>query len=181
MLAWLVRRQIGAFERRWDYDMRYAREVLEGGGVGALLPMNALARLSAFRRGVPVEPYFGAKITAAIEADCGPCAQLVVSDAERAGLDPAIIRAIVQGERDAAPEPARLGIDLARGTLRRDGSGDAAREEIVRRWGRRGLAAIAYGIVSAQAFPTLKYALGHGRACIRVRVAGFDVAPRPMR
>jgi hypothetical protein len=178
MLSWLVRMQIDRFEKRWNYDMRYAREVLEGAGLWALFPMNALARLSAFCRDVPPDVYFGAKITAAIVADCGPCAQLVVTEAERDGVDLALVRALVQGRRDELSELARLGFDLARDTLLRDGSGEEARAEILARWGRRGLVSVAYAITAAQAFPTLKYALGHGRACIRVRVGDADVSPR---
>jgi hypothetical protein len=51
------------------------------------------------------------------------------------------------------------------------------RADVVRRWGSRGLASLAYGIVAAQAFPTLKYALGYGQTCVRVRIGGSDVAP----
>ena len=37
--------------------------------------------------------------------------------------------------------------------------------------------ALAYGIMGAQLYPTLKYALGHGKACTRVVIAGEAVAP----
>ena len=37
---------------------------------------------------------------------------------------------------------------------------------------------LAYAILSGRAYPTLKYALGYGKACVRVRVAGED-APVP--
>lgn len=178
MLRRLVRRQLDAFERRWSYDMTYGRELLDQAGLGTLLPLNGLAKLSAFRRDVPVEAYYGAKITTAIAADCGPCAQLVVDEALHEGLDPAVVRALVEGRRELLPEPARLGRDLARAVLDRDGGGETARAEILRRWGRAGLASVAYGIVAAQAFPTLKYALGHGRACVRVRIGDADAAPR---
>lgn len=178
MLSWLVRRQIDRFEKRWKYDSRYAREILDEAGIGALLPLNALAKLGAYHRDVPPEVYFGAKITSAIAADCGPCAQLVVSEAERDGLDAAIVRALVAGRTDLLPEPARLGVALARGTLARDGSADEARAEILARWGRRGLVSVAYAIAAAQAFPTVKYALGHGRACLLVHVGDADVTPR---
>jgi hypothetical protein len=47
--------------------------------------------------------------------------------------------------------------------------------------GRAGLASLAYAIVAAQAFPTLKYALGHGHACVRVKIAGgqLELSERP--
>ena len=58
----------------------------------------------------------------------------------------------------------------------RDGSGDEARAEILRRWGRVGLVSLAYGIVAAQSYPTFKYAIGHGHACVRLRVGGETIA-----
>ena len=48
----------------------------------------------------------------------------------------------------------------------------------MRRWGPRALLALSYGIMAAQLYPTLKYALGHGKACTRVVVAGQTVTPR---
>ena len=37
--------------------------------------------------------------------------------------------------------------------------------------------ALAYAIMAAQLYPTLKYALGHGKACTRVIVDGEAVSP----
>ena len=37
---------------------------------------------------------------------------------------------------------------------------------------RKGLAAIALALTTARMYPTLKYALGHGKACSKVSVAG---------
>jgi hypothetical protein len=178
MISWLVRKQIDRFEQKWNYDMRYGREVLDEAGLDALLPMNSLAKLYTYCRDVPTQVYYGAKVTAAIVADSAPCAQLVVDEAQRDGVDLVLLRALVEGRRDLLSELATLGFDLARGTLLRDGSDEEARAEILARWGRRGLVSVAYAITAAQAYPTLKYALGHGRACLFVRVGDADVSPR---
>jgi len=178
MLYSFVRGQLERFGRTWDYDVTYMREILDQAGIGAVMPMQGLSKLSSYRKDVPLDVYYGAKLTAAVAGDCGPCAQLGVRMAERDGVDPALIAAIVRGDRDAATPDARLGIDLARGTLARDTSGDAAREEIVRRWGRRALVSVAYGITAALAFPNFKYAIGHGHACRRLEVGGETLAPQ---
>ena len=52
------------------------------------------------------------------------------------------------------------------------GPADEERARIVRRFGARGLAAIAFALAAARVYPTVKYALGHGRACQRIAVAG---------
>jgi hypothetical protein len=49
---------------------------------------------------------------------------------------------------------------------------DPLRGEIVRRWGEKGLIAIGLALTTARMYPTLKYALGHGRACSKVVIAG---------
>jgi hypothetical protein len=178
VLKWFVKKQLEGFERRWDYDTSYVREIVDEAGVDAVMPLQALQKLGGLRGDVPLAAYYGAAITAAKHADCGPCLQLGVSMAEAAGLAPEIIRAILRQDFEALPSEALLGIEIAHATIRRDGSGDDAREEILRRWGRRGLVALAYGIVAAQAYPTFKYAIGHGHACVRVHVGNETVAMR---
>ncbi len=172
--TYLARRAIAAFERRWNYDASYLREVLDEGGVGAILPLDALNKVSRYRRGVPARAYYAAKVTAAVAADCGACAQLVVSMAEFEGLDVESLRAIVAGDRALLSEEERLGYDLARATLKREPA-DHIREAIRKRWGPRALVSLAYALVAAQAFPTFRYALGRGYACTCLRAAGTDV------
>jgi hypothetical protein len=95
---------------------------------------------------------------------------MMLTMAQRAGVDRDLLRALADGDREALSEDARLGFDLARRTLNRDPGGEDVRAEVLARWGRRGLAALAYGIVAGQGFPTLKYALGHGHACTILHV-----------
>ena len=49
-------------------------------------------------------------------------------------------------------------------------------EAIVGRWGRRALVSLAFAITAARIYPTVKYALGHGKACMRVVVGDTAVA-----
>jgi hypothetical protein len=58
---------------------------------------------------------------------------------------------------------------------------DELRDEIVQRWGKRALVSLAFAITASRLYPTLKYALGHGRACQRIVVAGEPVAPSSRR
>jgi hypothetical protein len=37
--------------------------------------------------------------------------------------------------------------------------------------------AVSLGLVASRMYPTLKYAMGYGKACSRVKVAGETVAP----
>ena len=39
-------------------------------------------------------------------------------------------------------------------------------------WGQRALISLAFAMMGARLFPTLKYALGHGHACMRLTIGG---------
>ena len=176
MLKWFVKKQLEAFGRRWDYDTGYVREIVDDAGVGAVLPLQALGKLGSYRKNVPAEAYAGATLTAAQAADCGPCLQLGVAMTEAAGVKPQTIRAILERDYAKLSKETLLGVELALGTIARDASGEDARAEILRRWGRAGLVSLAYGLVAAQAYPTFKYAIGHGHSCRQVRVGGETIA-----
>jgi hypothetical protein len=177
MLKWIIHRRLSAFEREHGYDASYMHEVLEA-DPRAFFRFARATGLGAYRKDVPADVYVAAQLTSSIQADCGPCTQLGVGFALRAGVPPATIAAVVGGDRAAMSAEVALGVDFARAVLARDTAGDACRDEIVRRWGPRALLALAYGIMAAQLYPTLKYALGHGKACTRVVVAGHAVSPR---
>jgi hypothetical protein len=175
MLKWLVKRQLEAFGRRWNYDTGYVREIVDEAGVGAVTPMQALQKLGGYRK-VPVDAYYGAALTAGQAADCGPCLQLGVRMAESEGVKPLVIRAILERDYSKLTKETLLGVELALATIARDGTGEEARGEILRRWGRAGLVSLAYAILAAQAYPTFKYAIGHGHACVRLRIGDETVA-----
>jgi hypothetical protein len=141
--------------------------------------------LSSYRRDVPADVYYAAKLTAIVAEDCGPCSQLVVAMALGDGVDPRTVATVVGGaeeEIDAVlAEPARLGVRFARAVLAHDPAADELRAIIARRWGPRAVVSLAFAITASRLFPTLKYALGHGKACQRVEVAGELVVPRRAR
>ena len=174
MLKWLTRRRIDAFERQFGYDARYMHEILDT-DPRAALSLGRLTALSGYRAGVPVAPWFAAKITAALDADCGPCVQLVVTMAEQSGVDPAILEALIAGDEGALPEQVALAARYARAVLARDMEAEPRRERIHALWGQRGVISLAYGIAAAQLYPTLKAGLGHASACVRVTVGGSDL------
>lgn len=169
MLKRLIATQIEKFERSWNYDMAYARELLDI-DTRALLLFNRVMPLAQYRRDIPVDAWFAAKIVGSLSEDCGPCTQLVVMMAERAGVAAETLRAVVAREPGRLPPDAQLAYRFAVATLAHSAEADPLREEIVHRWGRRALVSLSFALVAARMFPTLKYALGHGKTCVRVRV-----------
>ena len=177
MLKWLIKNRLNAFERRFGYDVSYARELLAT-DTRAFLHFARVAGISSYRRDVPVDVYYAAKLTAIVAEDCGPCSQLVVAMALGDGVDPRMVATVVEGNDAVLAEPARLGVRFARAVLAHDPAADELREIIARRWGPRAVVSLAFAITASRLFPTLKYALGHGKACQRLEVAGELVVPR---
>jgi len=175
MLQWLMRRRIAAFERATGYDASYVRDILDA-DMGAFLKFSMLNGMAQHRRNVPLAAWYAASFAAVLAEDCGPCTQLGVTFAERDGLAPELIAAMLAGDLRALPDDAVLGLRFARAVLAHDAGADELREEILARWGSRGLVSLAFAITSARLFPTVKYALGHGQACRRITVGGNVVA-----
>jgi alkylhydroperoxidase family enzyme len=174
MLTWLMRRRIAAFERTYDYDVSYLRLILEA-SPRAFLAFGKLGALAQYRRGVPLDAYFAAKLVAARAEDCGPCTQLAVTMAERAGVAPGVLAAVFARDEAAMTPEAALGFRFAEAVLAHAPRADDLRVEIVQRWGRQAIVSLAFTIAASRVFPTVKYALGYGKACTRVTIAGAAV------
>jgi hypothetical protein len=171
MLKWFLRRKIAAFERAWNYDSTYMHQVLNA-DPRALIAFSKVMGVSQYHKDVPLAAYYAAKIVGTMAEDCGPCTQLAINMAERAGVDTAALRALVARDPCAMPDDMALAASFADASLRRAPEADALRDEVVRRWGKSGLVSLGFALTTARMFPTLKYALGHGRACRRVTVGG---------
>ena len=175
MLRWLVRRSVGAFERQWNYDASYLREIVDASPRAAWRFFNA-TKLGNYRRDVPIEALVAAGITAVRSEDCGPCTQLGVAMAERQGVRPEVLRAILKEDVVAMPDDVALAWRFTKAVLAHDPAADDYRAVILERWGPRAVVSLAFAITTARIYPTVKYAMGHGKACTRIVVGGIPVA-----
>lgn len=171
MLKWFLRRRIAAFEDSFDYDSDYARFILAT-STRAFFRFSRLMGISQYHEDVPLEAWYAAKLAATMAEDCGPCTQLMVTMAQRSRVSPTVLKAVVARDEKAMSPDAALGFRFAEATLAHRSEADALREEIVSRWGRRALVSLVFAVTAGRIFPTVKYALGHGRACVRVKVGG---------
>jgi hypothetical protein len=171
MISWFLRRWIDKFERTWNYDASYLRDVLDA-DPRALMAFSKIAGISNYRKDVPPAVYCAAGIIGTMSEDCGPCTQIVIDMAQRSGVDPAILRAIVSRDLAAMPFDVALAVRFTEASLNHAPEADDLRDEVVRRFGKRGLVSLAFAMTASRLYPTLKYALGHGKACTRVSVGG---------
>lgn len=175
MLKAILSRVIDRFERTWRYDATYMRHMLAA-SPASFLKFSVVTGV-VDRKAAPAEALAAAGIVGTLAEDCGPCTQISVDMAAAHGVAPGVLRAILAGDEAAMGETAALAWRFARASLARDlETADPLREEIVRRWGDRGLVAVSLALMTARMYPTVKYALGYGKACSRVTVAG-EAAP----
>jgi hypothetical protein len=166
---------VRAFERRWNYDASYLREIIEVSPRAAWRFISA-ARLGDYNSDVPLEALVAAGLTAVRSEDCGPCTQLGIAMAERRGVGPEVLRAIVKDDVASMPDDVALAWRYTKAVLAHDAAADDYRDVIVERWGPRAVVSLAFAITTARIYPTVKYAMGHGKACTRVMVGGAPVA-----
>jgi hypothetical protein len=171
MLKTLLSRGLDRFERTWGYDAGYMRALLRA-STGSFCKFGFVSGL-VDRKAAPAEALAAAGIAGTLAEDCGPCVQISADMAAAGGVKPEVLRAILADDEAGMGETAALAWRFARASLARDmEAADPLRDEILRRWGEAGLAAIALQITTARMYPTLKYALGYGKACSKVVVAG---------
>jgi len=150
--------------------MGYARYIYEASPRGFWKFVRTM-KLSEHREGVPRGAWYAAKLVATLGEDCGPCTQLVVTMAERAGVSAGALRGILAGDEAAMGPEAALGYRFAKAVLAREiAEADRLREEIAGRWGRKAVVSLGFAIAASRVYPTVKYALGFGHACAMVRV-----------
>ena len=179
MLKALLNRMIRRMEKQWRYDAGYMR-FLTDASPWTSLKFGVVTGL-VDRRAAPAEALAAAGLVGTLAEDCGPCTQIGLDMAAAGGVPPAILRAILAGDRAGMGETAALAYDFAHAVLAHDLEADALREEIVKRWGEKAVVALALAITTARMYPTLKYGLGYGKACSRLTVAGTPASfARPM-
>ena len=171
MLKWLISKRLDVFERTYDYDVSYAREILAV-DTRAFFAWARVSGLSGYRRDVPRDVVCAVALVGTMVEDCGPCTQLMVTMGLRDGVDAKTIADVLRGRHDELSDAVRLGVRYAEAVLQRSPEANPLREDVLRRWGPRALVSLAFALTASRLFPTLKYALGHGQACQRVVVAG---------
>ena len=176
MLRWMARRRLAAFERAFEYDTGYMREMLDASWA-SFLRFSAVAKMATLREDVPPDAWYAAKLSATMAEDCGPCTQLVVRMAEADGVSAAALRGILEGDERAMGHDAALAQRFARAVLAHHADADALRGQIVARWGQRAVVTLALAIAASRMFPTVKYAMGHGRSCSRIRIGDTETRP----
>jgi hypothetical protein len=71
MITWFLRRWIAKFERTWNYDAGYLRDLLEA-DPRAMMAFGKVAALSSYQKDVPAAAYCAAGIVGTMVRIAGP-------------------------------------------------------------------------------------------------------------
>jgi AhpD family alkylhydroperoxidase len=178
MKRWLLGKLLEGTRRYLDdVNMDYAWHLREV-NPSRLWRFSLIKAVEGPRRITPPAVWHAAGLAAAMVEDCGPCIQIHVNLALRDGVDATMLRALVEGNVEAAPADIalafRYGDAVARGIPAQEW-----RDRIRARWGEKGLIELAFTIATARFYPAVKRGMGYAQACERVMVG--DQATQALR
>jgi hypothetical protein len=173
MRKFIARRLLRAASKRYGYDTTYLEVMLEQ-SPSAFFKFASAAKAAGYRKVVPVEAGFAAKIVGAMAEDCGPCTQLAVNMALEAGMAPDQIEAVLRSDVHAMTTDVALAFGFA-DAVAKHADADTHRDAVRYRWGEKGVVDLAMALQMSRTFPMIKLALGYARECHRVSVAGHNV------
>lgn len=164
MIGNYLKRQFDRFEGHYGYDTTYLKEVADL-DTGGAVKMGLVSKFTGHQFGLPAEPYFAAKVTAAKWADCGSCLRLTIAMAEEAGVSRTDIAHMLVGPRERVPDEMALAARYAQATIDNAPELGEIIAECEECWGRRGLAGLSAAVVSGLFYPLFKRGFGYGNVC----------------
>jgi hypothetical protein len=174
MRKWLAHRMLHRFGKHYNYDIRYI-EALVTDAPDAFFRFSKVYAIANYRKVVPREAAFTAKLVGALHEDCGPCSQLVVDMALEAGVPKAQIEAVLRHDVPAMSKATALGFRFAIAVANRTADEDDAREAVRTEWGNQGVIELTFAVQVSRVYPMVKAGLGFAKECRRVVVEGHTV------
>ncbi|MFQ5509235.1 MAG: hypothetical protein ACE5FN_07850 [Leptospirillia bacterium] len=161
-----IKSEMRAFAQTYDYDMGYLESLVDT-SPGAYDAFAAGMGMSLYRKALPLDAHFVARVATMQGEDCGPCAQLTLKMAVEAGVDRDLLALLIaQPERLPAPLRDVHGHALA---VTRETFPDPERAARIRtHYGDEAFAELAVSITGSRLYPTLKRALLKSSHCERL-------------
>ncbi|QDV75162.1 hypothetical protein [Botrimarina mediterranea] len=152
------------FEATYGYDTAYLRQLAEE-SPGAYEVFTQAEGMSAYRRALPLEAHYVARIATMLEEDCGPCTQLNLRMAIAAGVERSTLNLLLHSP-EKLPSHLRDVRDHSRAIV---GAGEVTPERVKRlraHYGDEAVAEIAVVVIGSRVYPTLKRAMIADQKCI---------------
>lgn len=172
MIKWLLHKVFTKFGDDADYDTTYLHEITDISPTAAMRYLG-LPFMSQMTKPAP-NVWAGAALASVLDGDCGPCVQLVVDSAVRAGVEPEALRACLARRFDDAGD-AGLGFQFAEAAIHDRAEISALRDEIAARHGEAAVVSASYAAATCRAYPVMKRGLGFGHVCRAVSIDGETI------
>ena len=169
MLRWLINKRLDAEERKLGESMDYLRYITDQ-NPSAMLRFAGIGPFANSRKTLPADAWYAAQLVVLQHEDCGTCLQIGVNLARQDGVEPALIHSVLNGELSELAPGLITVCRFARQSLTDKTADEEMRNEIIDRYGEKGLIELAFAISAAAIPPTVKRVLGFARSCSSVEI-----------
>jgi hypothetical protein len=169
MLRSFIHQKLDTEERRLGASIDYLHHIVDVSPM-AFLRFASIMPFSNSRSVLPKDAWFVAQLVTLQHQDCGACLQIAVNLAQKEGVASALIRAVLDRNKDALSEELANVYDFTRIVIDATADDGALRETLRKQYGDQGLIELAYAIASSQIPPTVKRVLGFATSCTNVNI-----------
>ena len=170
MLRWLIQRKLKAEERKLGAPLDYLQHIAAV-STGAFFRFASIMPLASYRKVLPPDAWFTARIVTLQHDDCGSCLQGAVNMARQARVPASTLQAVLDGNEEGMSPELRDVWAFAQAVLAGTLEAERLREVLRERYGDRGLIELAYVIASSRIPPVVKRTLGYAQSCQAVKIA----------
>lgn len=167
MLAAIVERQIAAAEREAGESADWLRELYRGSSA-AYFKFALFLPLSRHVKRVSLDGHAVARLIGALSEDCGSCVQITVNMMIKAGADPTVLKAVLDGRPQDLAAPLDQVYAYAMAVVGHAPDANERAERLKATLGEAEVAELALGIATARLFPTVKRGMGDAVSCAQV-------------
>jgi len=169
MIRKLILNRLDAEERQLGESLDYLRHMARV-SLRAFFKFAKVMPLATYRRVLPADAYYVARIVATRDEDCGTCVQIEINLAKSERVSVDVLRAVIADDIDSLPADLADVCRFARSVVEHTGDDELLRETIRQRYGEQGLVEMSLAIAVCRVFPTAKRALGFATSCRLVKL-----------
>ena len=169
MLTRFIESRISAQERWLGEKLDYLKYMVRTSRP-AFFKFIKIMPMANYRRVLTVEAYHVAAILASMAEGCGNCVQIEINMARAAGVDEAILQAIVTGSPQSLDDKLRDVYEFTRAVLRDNAQQEPLRLRVVEHFGDRGLVELGMKIATSRLFPMMTRTLGFSSSCSEIDI-----------
>jgi hypothetical protein len=165
----LLERRLNREEASLGESLDWMRHILRR-SLAAFRKVVRFMPMAEHRASAPRDVWHVARIAAIRHEDCGSCLQIIVNEAVRDGVPPAIVRAALSNDAGALGPRLDLARRFAMAVAAHADEAEDLRLQMVADVGDDAMVDLALTIAGVRVYPTIKRALGYATSCRLVEI-----------